>query len=125
MRDGEPVELGRRQERCLLGLLLIETGRAISSDRLAELLWDGFPPSRARGVIQTYIARLRRHLAPCGVTIASGSGGYRAEVPAHDIDIHRFHLAVTAARQVDDAGRRADSLAAALELWRGPVLGNV
>ena len=41
---GQPVDLGRRQERCLLGLLLIETGRTISADRLADLLWDGAPP---------------------------------------------------------------------------------
>jgi len=123
--EGQPVELGRRQERCLLGLLLIEAGRAVSPDRLAELLWDGSPPSRARGVVQTYVARLRRQLAPSGVTIASNSGGYCAEVAAEDVDLHRFQLAVTAARQAGDPGQRADLLAAALELWHGPVLGSV
>jgi tetratricopeptide (TPR) repeat protein len=111
---GQPVELGRRQERCLLGLLLIEAGLPISSDRLAELLWDGFPPSRSRSVIQTYVARLRRYLAPAGVGIASGSGGYCAEVAATDVDLHRFQQAVTAARQLDEPGRRAEALAAAL-----------
>jgi DNA-binding SARP family transcriptional activator/tetratricopeptide (TPR) repeat protein len=123
--QGQPVELGRRQERCLLGLLLIEAGRVVSPDRLAELLWDGSPPSRARGVVQTYVARLRRQLAPSGVAIASNSGGYCAEVAAEDVDLHRFQLAVTAARQAGDPGQRADLLAAALELWHGPVLGSV
>lgn len=123
--QGQPVQLGRRQERCLLGLLLIEAGRAVNPDRLAELLWDGSPPSRARGVIQTYVGRLRRQLAPSGVAIASNSGGYCAEVAAEDVDLHRFQLAVTAARQAGDPGQRADLLAAALELWHGPVLGSV
>ena len=32
---------------------------------------------------------------------------------------------MTAARQAGDPGQRADLLAAALELWHGPVLGSV
>lgn len=42
MHQGQPVELGHQPERCLPGLLLIEAGRPVSPDRLAELLWDGF-----------------------------------------------------------------------------------
>lgn len=122
--DGQPVELGRRQERCLLGLLLIETGRTIPAGRLADLLWDGCPPAGARRVIQTYVARLRGRLAACDIQITTGSGGYRTEVPPADVDLHRFRSAVTQAQQITDPARRAASLAAALDLWQGPVLGD-
>jgi DNA-binding SARP family transcriptional activator len=40
LRAGHGVDLGsRRRERCLLGLLLLEPSRAISIDRLVDLLW--------------------------------------------------------------------------------------
>ncbi|HEY9475480.1 MAG TPA: hypothetical protein VIS06_16735, partial [Mycobacteriales bacterium] len=55
----EWVTLGRRQERCLVGLLLLECNRLVPLERLADLLWDGSPPDRARPAIQTYVSRLR------------------------------------------------------------------
>ncbi|HEX5493107.1 MAG TPA: helix-turn-helix domain-containing protein, partial [Mycobacteriales bacterium] len=87
-QDGIPVLLGRRQERRLLGLLLIEVGRAVPTERLADLLWDGEPPASARSVIQTYVGRLRSVLSPFDVRIRTISGGYRVDVPAEDVDLH-------------------------------------
>ena len=124
-QDGIPVPLGRRQERRLLGLLLTEVGRAVPTERLADLLWDGEPPVRARNVIQTYVGRLRSVLLPFDVHIRTTSGGYRVDVPAEDVDLHRFQVYVASARTVAEPAERAEILAAAMDLWHGPLLGDV
>jgi DNA-binding SARP family transcriptional activator/tetratricopeptide (TPR) repeat protein len=123
--QGVPVGIGRRQERCLLGILLTEAGRPVSADRLADLLWDGHPSARARGVIQTYIGRLRAALLPYGVSIATRAGGYVLDVAPEQVDVHRFRAAVESVRRCDDPVRTAAVLTEALALWRGPLLGDV
>ena len=41
------IELGPPKQRAFLAALLIESGRVVSVDKLADLLWDGNPPDRA------------------------------------------------------------------------------
>ena len=122
--SGEPVDLGRRQERCLLGLLLLETGRPVPTDRLADLLWDGAPPEGARGVLQTYIARIRRRLATHGAGITRVANGYQIDAPPDTIDVHRFRALVAQARGASDPEAKTRYLDPALALWRGPLFGN-
>jgi DNA-binding SARP family transcriptional activator len=55
--------LGRRRERCLLGLLLLEANRLVPMDRLVSLLWDDQPPPNARRTLHAHVARLRAGLA--------------------------------------------------------------
>ena len=93
--DGEPVELGRRRERCLLGVLLLEPGRAVPVLRLLDLLWDDDPPATGRASLHTHIARLRGHLRNGGVTedvvrLVSVADGYRVDVSPELVDVHRF-----------------------------------
>src|SRR5712691_8813536 len=123
--EGHPITLGRPQERCLLAILLIETGRAVPVDRLADLLWDGEPPHSDRSTIQTYIGRLRAALGDYGVQIVTSGGGYLIDVPPWDIDLHEFRRRLACARELADPAERAGLLADALELWRGPLLGGV
>jgi DNA-binding SARP family transcriptional activator len=121
VHDGEPVDLGRRQERLLLGLLLLDAGRPIPTPRLADLLWQGEPPEHARKVVQIYVARLRAHLRPAGPVIVSTGGGYRIDTA--DIDGQEFLGLVDRARSAtpEDRGALLDQ---ALGLWRGPLLGD-
>src|SRR5207302_7101759 len=88
--DGRRIGLGRRKERCLLGLLLLEAGRHVSIDRLVDLLWTDDPPAGARAAVHTSVARLRSRLAPYGVRLVSGGGGYAAEIDPTWVDVHRF-----------------------------------
>src|SRR6185369_16480817 len=93
-QDGEPVLLGgRRQERLLLAILLLHAGQPVTIDRLADLLWDTEIPDAARGVIHTYIGRLRRSLARHAVGIRTAYGGYVLDAEAHDIDAREFTAA--------------------------------
>jgi len=58
--DGRLVRVGRRLERCLLGVLLLEAGTAVSAERLADLLWEETAPRDPRAALHTYVCRLRR-----------------------------------------------------------------
>jgi hypothetical protein len=61
VRSGQPIRLGGRRQRWLLALLLVEPGRAISSDRLIDELWQGEPPRPSSGS-----AVRRAHRSVCG-----------------------------------------------------------
>ncbi|HEY2674830.1 MAG TPA: BTAD domain-containing putative transcriptional regulator [Rugosimonospora sp.] len=129
VHDGRPVELGRRRERCLLGVLLLEANTAITIDRLVDLLWDGQAPSTARSSLHTHVSRLRAQLDPdgtgrSGVRLVSRNGGYAVEVEPQDVDAHRFAAMVERARGARPADR-TDLLRQALALWHGPVLADV
>jgi DNA-binding SARP family transcriptional activator len=63
-RGGVSCLLGGRQQRFVLALLALETGHAVSLDRIADALWgDDLPPSYVT-TIQTYVFRLREVLEP-------------------------------------------------------------
>ena len=123
--DGIELNLGRRQERCLLGLLLLEAGRVVSADSLLDRLWQGAPPASGRRTVHTYVARLRGRLARVGVRIATRGAGYVIEIDPEQVDVHRFVVEVTRARAIVDPAARAEAMAAALRLWRGPLLAGV
>jgi DNA-binding SARP family transcriptional activator/tetratricopeptide (TPR) repeat protein len=127
--DGRSVELGRRRERCLLGVLLLEANKPVPVDRLVDLLWDGEAPSTARASLHTHVSRLRSRLDPdgtgrLGLRLVSRDGGYLAQVDRLSIDAHRFQALVARARAAD-ATERVDLLRQALALWRGEVLAGV
>jgi DNA-binding SARP family transcriptional activator len=56
--DGRPLRPGRRRERCLLAVLLLETGHVLPIRRLVELLWDGEPPTHARRALHVHFRTL-------------------------------------------------------------------
>ncbi|MFJ7907102.1 BTAD domain-containing putative transcriptional regulator [Kitasatospora sp. NPDC096204] len=123
---GEPVLAGsRRQERCLLAVLLLEDGRVVSTDRLIDLLWSGDPPGSARGTVHTYIGRLRARLRPYGVVIGTRHDGYALAAGQHDVDVREFIDLTTRAAATGDPGERLRCHDRALALWRGPLLADV
>ncbi|SNY48076.1 AfsR/SARP family transcriptional regulator [Paractinoplanes atraurantiacus] len=131
LRAGHRVDLGsRRRERCLLGLLLLEAGRAISIDRLVDLLWEGEPPANARGTLSSHVSRLRGLLDPNrdggdGFQLRTRGDGYIADVPPGDVDAHRFRALTESAAGLADPADRSRVLGEALGLWRGPLLADV
>jgi DNA-binding SARP family transcriptional activator len=68
-RGGIPVDQGRRRERCLLGLLLLEAGHLVQVERLLDLLWDDDAPPKARASLHTHVSRLRAKLDPDGTGV--------------------------------------------------------
>jgi DNA-binding SARP family transcriptional activator len=123
------VNMGRRRERCLLAVLLLEPGRVVPVDRLIDLLWDGEPPEHARRALHSHVARLRtmlRQAEPYGAPVMVTTGaGYLIETDPDAVDVHRFRSLVAQARSMPDAGPRAALLREALDLWRGPALADI
>jgi DNA-binding SARP family transcriptional activator len=125
-----PLHVGRRLERCLLGVLVLEAGREVPVDRLAGLLWGEPGPRDPHAALHTYVSRLRtalRHgLDGAGeVAVIRAGCGYRAEVDSASVDALRFRELVGQARGMADPGARARLLRSAIALRRGPLLDDV
>jgi DNA-binding SARP family transcriptional activator len=82
-----PVRLGAAKERCLLAMLALHPGEAVSQDRLAEALWGEQAPRSATNALQNHILRLRRVLqAAEDVEIVTDPAGYMLQAPADVVD---------------------------------------
>lgn len=133
--DGQPVEIGRRRERALLSLLLLEVGKPVSATHLIDMLWEDDPPPSARKSLQIHVSRLRSRLAELGrdnadsgavLTSSTDGQSYTAHTDPDLIDAHRFSALVAAARQEwNRPHTQAQLLRHALALWRGPALADV
>jgi predicted ATPase len=113
------------KQRLLLAVLALRCPEAVSTDRLADVLWGGDLPANPANAIQAQVSALRKTL-PAG-TVVTRPGGYALAIAPGDIDIHRFDVGVGAARELLADGRARDAAArlrAALSLWRGPALAE-
>lgn len=125
--DGRALPLGRRGERRLLALLLLEPNATVAVTRLVELLWGDHPSGTVHSTLHTYVSRLRKNLSVSAgdVKLMRSGPGYIAEIDPQIIDVHRFRSLVARARDLHDTHERSAALRAALALWRGPLLADV
>ncbi|CAG6392672.1 CGNR zinc finger domain-containing protein [Streptomyces cocklensis] len=124
--EGERVMLGeRRQERCLLAILLLDAGRVVTTARLIDLLWNGSPPVSARGTVHTYIGRVRARLRAYGLLIETRHDGYVLDPGHHTIDAQEFLKFVGEAAMAGDPEEQTRWNDRALALWHGPLLADV
>jgi DNA-binding SARP family transcriptional activator len=119
------VDLGRRRERCLLGLLLLEAGRSMPAERLLTLLWEADPPPTALRQLRVNVSRLRARLALRGVRILTSGRGYVVDVDPSSVDAHVFGTEVRRAMAMSPGPGRAAALDSALGRWRGPLMADV
>jgi predicted ATPase/DNA-binding SARP family transcriptional activator len=124
---GQALGLGTPRQRALLGLLLLRAGEVVSCDRLVEELWDGDPPGTALHTLQGYVHRLRRVLGPEAWRLVTRAPGYQLKVSAGELDAQRFQDLAGEGRRALVRGEpaAAELLAAALGLWRGPLLADL
>ena len=66
-------ELGSRKARTLLGLLAVERGHLVTTDRIVDLLWTGDAPRDPGANVATLVSRLRAVLGE-GVVHGTRSG---------------------------------------------------
>ncbi len=126
VRVGErKVHIPRRRERALLAVLALEPGKAVSAERLTDLLWADDPPTASAAVLRTHVSRLRTAVPTDLAVIERQGAGYALLVAPERVDAHRFRALLTAGADTDDPTSRADLLHAALRLWRGPALGDL
>lgn len=122
-----PLDLGSREQRLVLGALLLEAGGTVPLDLLAGALWGSELPSDACNRVLTILDGLRGLLGDHASLRASGAGA-RLDVASEDVDrttlLDSAALARSAVerRDWDEVVRLA---ASALELWRGPLLADL
>ncbi|WP_020647482.1 AfsR/SARP family transcriptional regulator [Amycolatopsis balhimycina] len=122
--DGAPVDLGSRKQRLVLAVLLLETGRPVSLDRLVDLLWPAAPPASARNTVQALISRIRAVFRTAGgPELVSEGHGYVLRADPDTVDAHRFTALVRRARAAGDETAVA-LFDEALALWRGDALAG-
>jgi DNA-binding SARP family transcriptional activator len=133
-RAGGTLALGGRQQRAVLAMLLLEADTVVSVDRLRDAIWGEHPTPGSVGTVQTYVHHLREVLEPdrargaAGEVLVTVPGGYRLRVSAESVDAGVFERRVRTGHALLGAGRFADAsveLAAAVKMWRGPVLADL
>ena len=126
--DLTAVAVPGAKERLLLGVLVAAAPGVMSTDRLADALWDGAPPVTARKSLQAHVVRLRSALEPerprgsPGRYVVRRGAGYALAVDRGAIDALQIgDLAARGRAQLasGDAEEAARQLTAALDLWRG------
>ena len=134
LRSGRAVPLGGPRQRAVLALLLLPANRVVSVDRLVEDVWEGHAPEASITTLQTYVFHLRRALEPgrprggAGEVLATRDRGYLLHVSRERLDAAVFEDGLTAGLAALEAGRHSEAserLGRALDLWRGPVLGDL
>ncbi len=122
-KDGTEIVLGSGKQRALLALLLLHANEAVSIDRLVDELWGETRSTSATKVLQNYVSKLRALLGD-GVLITRGHA-YELRVEPGELDLDVFNVRVADGRRAlaagDPAGA-AETLSAALALWRGAPL---
>ncbi len=115
--DSGPVQLGGPKQRALLALLLVDAGRAVSTDRLIDALWGEQPPRTAPTSLQNFVSQLRKQLGPD--LLVTKPPGYLLRIDPLQLDVNRVHALLAEAKGAA-AGERAAKLREAIDMWRGP-----
>lgn len=130
-RSGEPVALGPRRPRAILGLLALHHGGTVRLTELMDMLWGSEPPATAVTAIHGYISRLRGTLGSAGhrdLVVWTGHG-YRLQ-PSQRCRLD-WVVFEELARCGHEAMDQADHVTAcdlyecALNLWRGTALEDI
>jgi DNA-binding SARP family transcriptional activator/outer membrane protein assembly factor BamB len=120
--DGRSVELGAGTERALVAFLALHASTPVSTDSIIDALWGEQPPSTAREMVRTYVARVRKRL---GDALQTRPGGYVLAAAADAIDAVAFErLCDEGIRRLEggDPAASSEMLTRALGLWRGTPL---
>ncbi|WP_183408305.1 BTAD domain-containing putative transcriptional regulator [Nocardioides pocheonensis] len=118
------VELGRRRERNVLGMLVAAHGRPVSADRLVVEVWGEEAPRQALASLQVAVSRLRRILEPerspraPATVLRSSAAGYSIALPLMSVDVWEFEAMVVRAAAGTTPAERREAAEAAIELWR-------
>jgi predicted ATPase/DNA-binding SARP family transcriptional activator len=127
VRDEDRVHRLAGKQGALLALLLLDTGRVVSSERLVDELWGEAPPESAVKALNVFVWRLRKAIP--GLMIEKVGRGYRLDLqPGDTVDLHEFERLVAAGRAAGadgDSSRSARLLSEALGRWRGSPLADL
>jgi DNA-binding SARP family transcriptional activator len=115
------VQLGGQRQRAVLAVLAIHVGEVVPSERLITYLWGESPPPTAATSLQNAISQLRKSLG--ADVVETRTPGYALNAEKDAVDARRFERLLSEARSAD-ADDRIQLVNDALQLWRGPALGE-
>jgi predicted ATPase/DNA-binding SARP family transcriptional activator len=118
------IDLRGAKRRGLLACLVVHAGQPMSTDRLVEELWGENGSAGAARTVQTYVSQLRKLLHDEAARLETRPGGYVLVVDPADVDAQRFERGVNAVGTEPDLERQLAMFDEALNLWRGPPLGE-
>ena len=125
VHEGEVLRLSAGKQRALLAVLLLNANRTVSREQIIDDIWGEDVPESAQKMVQIHVSQLRKALPE--PRVRTSAPGYVLEVGEDDLDLTRFERLVADGRRALSAGDPAgagETLAAALELWRGPALAE-
>ena len=126
--QGQPLKAAKPRQ--LLATLLLHPNRFVSTDLIADALWESNPPRSATANIRTYVRALRGVLQDAGLPapIDTSAAGYSIEVGVDELDASLFESLLAEGGHLRDAGdgRQAmQVLSRAYSLWRGRPLEDL
>lgn len=125
VHEGEVLRLSAGKQRALLAVLLLNANRTVSREQIIDDIWGEDVPGSARKMVQIHVSQLRKALPE--PRVRTSAPGYVLEVGDDDLDLSRFERLVADGRRSLSAGDpdgAGETLAAALEIWRGPALAE-
>ena len=96
------MQLGGRNQRAVLTLLLLRANEAVSTERLVDQLWGEHPPRTATTSLQNTVVQLRKLLGP-GL-LHTRPAGYVLELDSEQLDLGCFERLCREARNAEPAG---------------------
>ena len=110
---GSAARIPPGRQQMILGLLLVEANRMVSTETLVDALWEENPPDTARTQVQICVSRLRRTLAGAGMSavIDTRPPGYELRLNGDTLDLADFLARTTEARGLVKEGRTAEAAA--------------
>jgi len=87
-RSGQELDLGPRQQKLVLAVLLLNAGQVVTSGAIIDAIWGDEAPGRAGNSVRVHIHRLRAVLS--AEAIESAQGGYVLRAGTGDIDVARL-----------------------------------
>jgi DNA-binding SARP family transcriptional activator len=135
VQDGDQIiPLGGTKQRATLGLLLLCANKVVATSKLLEALWaNDEAPASARKILQNAVCGLRGALAhndrSAGeAMLITKPPGYVLVVDPEEVDLYVFYRLVKEGRADLNQGRperAVGTLRQALDMWRGPALGDL
>ncbi|WP_433622012.1 BTAD domain-containing putative transcriptional regulator [Nocardia sp. CA-120079] len=129
--DARELRLGGPKPRAMLAMLTINRQQRVSTEALANALWDGNPPKAYTNSLQVFVARLRNLLKSAGVDstiLRTVARGYRLDISDAECDVGRYASACKAGRTASKSGDPATAAAhfqRALDQWSGTALADL
>ncbi|MFI6871380.1 BTAD domain-containing putative transcriptional regulator [Nocardia sp. NPDC050406] len=130
--DGHALPVGGPKPRALLAALTVNRRRAVSSQALADIVWNDEPPDSYQASLQVFVSNIRKTLRNAGVdpgaVLRTESSGYRLEIADEQCDLGRFESIRRTGMEAGAAGNpeaAARLYGDALNQWSGRALDDL